>query len=171
MQLILMRHGIAVEPGDPSFPIDHERPLSPQGRKRTIAAVRGMRELGIKLDRIITSPLRRARQTAEILAAEFSIATGQMTESPSLAPDAPPAQTLRELRGSSADENVVLVGHEPHLSSFASLLLTGESSGIDLVFKKAAICGIELVLDTGEPRGVLQFLLQPKHLRAATEID
>lgn len=171
MILILMRHGIAVEPGDPAFPSDHERPLSPQGRKRTIAAVRGMLELGIQPDRIITSPLRRARQTAEILGAEFSISGNQLTESAALTPDADPQQVTKELRGFSADECIILVGHEPHLSMLTSYLLTGEPDGMNVVFKKAAVCGLELSGETGEPRGTLQFLLQPRHLRAASDND
>ncbi|MBL8878418.1 MAG: phosphohistidine phosphatase SixA [Phycisphaerales bacterium] len=169
MRLLLMRHGVAVEPGDPAFPSDHDRPLSPQGRKRTIATVRGMLELGIKPDRIVTSPLRRARQTAEIVAAEFSIGGGQLSESAGLTPDADPQQIAREVRGYSADECVVLIGHEPHLSMLASHLLTGESDGMDILLKKAAVCGIEL--SGGEARGTLHFLLQPKHLRAAADGD
>lgn len=171
MLVLLMRHGIAVEPGDPAFPIDHDRPLSPQGRKRTIAAVRGMRKLGMRPDVVITSPLRRARQTAEIVAAEFGIPGGQMIESATLTPDAAPEQVIRELHGQTADATVLLIGHEPHLSSLASLLLIGDTNGLYIVFKKAAVCGVEWASDDGQQQGTLRFLLQPRHLRSSNDED
>ena len=66
-ELYILRHGIAVEPGTPGIP-DDERPLTPKGEKRMRQIARGLRKLDLKLDRIVTSPLPRARATAEIVA-------------------------------------------------------------------------------------------------------
>ena len=66
-ELYILRHGIAVEPGTPGIP-DDERPLTPKGEKRMREIARGLRRLDLKLDRIVTSPLPRARATAEIVA-------------------------------------------------------------------------------------------------------
>src|SRR5262245_2985211 len=68
MNLYLMRHGIAVTADQPGVESDGERALTPKGIKRMRRAVRGLRRLGISFDAILTSPLVRARQTAEIVA-------------------------------------------------------------------------------------------------------
>ena len=80
MQLFVIRHGIAeeAEPGEP----DAERALTKDGKKKLKAVVRGMRAAGWKLDRVITSPWRRAMQTAAVLAKRDPIVTDLLTCSP-----------------------------------------------------------------------------------------
>ena len=68
MNLYLMRHGIALPQDDPSVASDSERPLSHKGVKRMRKAAKGVRRLDIPFDALLTSPLLRARQTAEIIA-------------------------------------------------------------------------------------------------------
>ena len=68
MNLYLMRHGIALTRDDPSVAHDAERPLTGKGVKRMRKAAKGLRELAIRFDSILTSPLSRARQTADIVA-------------------------------------------------------------------------------------------------------
>ncbi|MBM3462072.1 MAG: phosphohistidine phosphatase SixA, partial [Armatimonadetes bacterium] len=67
MDLYILRHGIAYDHGHPDYPDDDSRPLTPKGRRRTRRIARGMRDLGLRFDAILTSPLPRARQTAEIV--------------------------------------------------------------------------------------------------------
>ena len=70
--LYILRHGIAVDPGTPGIP-DDERPLTAKGEKRMRQIARGLRVLDLKLERIVTSPLVRARSTAEIVARELDL--------------------------------------------------------------------------------------------------
>ena len=63
-----MRHAIAVDPGEPGIETDEVRPLSSKGIKRTRKAARGLKRLAVPFDALLTSPLRRARQTADIVA-------------------------------------------------------------------------------------------------------
>src|SRR5262245_64180072 len=86
MNLYVMRHGIAVEQDDPAVSSDAERPLSHKGVKRMRKAAKGVRRLGIAFDAVLTSPLLRARQTAEIVANALDI-DGRLEEISGLAPE------------------------------------------------------------------------------------
>ena len=66
MDLYILRHGKA-EPYGQAYPSDHLRPLMPKGRKRTKLSVKGMKAVGVNVDLIVSSPILRARQTAEIV--------------------------------------------------------------------------------------------------------
>ena len=67
VQLYIMRHGIALPHGTPGMS-DDDRPLTPEGEQRVRQIARGLKELDLKLERIVTSPLPRAFRTAEIVA-------------------------------------------------------------------------------------------------------
>ena len=67
MDLYIVRHAIAVERGDPAYPWDDDRPLTPEGIHKFRLAARGLEKLEARIERILASPLLRARQTAEIL--------------------------------------------------------------------------------------------------------
>jgi phosphohistidine phosphatase len=67
MNLLIVRHGIAVDRGDPAYPWDDDRPLTAEGIHKFRIAARGLKALGVHPERIVSSPLVRARQTAEIL--------------------------------------------------------------------------------------------------------
>ena len=68
MQLYLLRHGISGQHGDPHYPNDDERPLTKKGRKKIAEEVAGLQDLGVNPDLILSSPLARAKETAEIVA-------------------------------------------------------------------------------------------------------
>src|SRR5918996_3887129 len=86
MNLYPLRHGIAVSSGEPGAEADSQRPLTPKGIKRMRKASRGLRRLGIPFDAILTSPLVRARQTAEIVADTLNLGT-LLKEISALAPE------------------------------------------------------------------------------------
>jgi phosphohistidine phosphatase len=134
MQLYLIRHAIAEEPRR-DLP-DEARALTPEGRERFQLEVRGMQRLGLAFERLLHSPLRRARETAELLA---PLAAGALEVNELLA-QAPGDELVASLAG----DNLALVGHEPWLTQFAGLL-TGARSGLQL--KKGGV----LVLE-GKPR-------------------
>lgn len=179
MVVILMRHGAAAERDPELFPDDGQRPLTAEGRKKSRQAARGMAALGMDVHWIFTSPLVRAVQTAEIAAAMLRVAADRVRETRHLAPGGSPSPLMDEVaavlgtadrsesRRATRDGRVLLVGHEPDLSRLASTLLTGDAEGAAILFKKAAVCGIELDLRMPDRSGTLIFHIQPGMLRRA----
>jgi phosphohistidine phosphatase len=163
MELYLIRHGIAE---DKALDIkDEERSLTKEGRQKSEKVAQKLVKLGLSFDLILTSPLVRARQTAEILIAEKL--SSQLEESSHLAPDGQISSWLKdwlEPRNYSQNTQLALVGHEPDLTNWAEILLWGEVKG-SLVLKKAGMIGIKLP-ETGSPLGRSQmfWLTPPKYL-------
>ncbi len=127
MNLYLLRHGEAADRGSVSRDRDDERPLSDEGRRRVGRVARGLRAIGVDVDVILSSPLLRALQTAQAVAAAFR--PGPRVEStPHLAPGGS-ATKLLELIASrhGRHDGVLLVGHEPDLGAFAASLMFGEA--------------------------------------------
>jgi phosphohistidine phosphatase len=163
MELYLIRHGIAEEK-DLGIK-DEERSLTEEGRQKTEKVAQKLVKLGLNFDLILTSPLVRARQTAEILIAEKL--SSQLEESSHLAPDGEISSWLKDWlkpKKYSPNTQLALVGHEPGLSSWAEILLWGEVKE-SLVLKKAGMIGIKLP-ETGSPLGRSQmfWLTPPKYL-------
>lgn len=163
MELYLIRHGIAEDKGLDIK--DEERSLTKEGRQKTEQVAQKLVKLGLNFDLILTSPLVRARQTAEIFTAEKI--SSQLEESSHLAPDGQISSWLKdwlEPRNYSQNTQLALVGHEPDLTNWAEILLWGEVKG-SLVLKKAGMIGIKLP-ETGSPVGRSQmfWLTPPKYL-------
>jgi phosphohistidine phosphatase len=162
MELLIVRHAIAVERGDPAFENDDDRPLTPEGIHKFRLAARGLKEVAPKLDRIVSSPLVRARQTAEILREVVSphrkidfcdhLASGDH------------AQLVAFLNRLGAD-SVALVGHEPHLSSLTSYLLAGKDDAAFLEYKKGGASLLNFPDSPAPGTGTLEWLIQPGALR------
>jgi phosphohistidine phosphatase len=141
MDLLFLRHAEAVELGVDGIANDSERPLTIDGIKKMEKAAQGMQQLGLNLDLILTSPLKRAIQTAEITAKEFGI-QDKIRISNHLAPNGNHSKLVVEILGLKQPvEQVLLVGHEPDLSRLVSFLLTGQHT-VAINFKKAALLQI-----------------------------
>ncbi len=166
MQLFLMRHGPAGHHADPQFPDDRLRPLTPEGRKKTRSAARGFRALGVELDLILTSPLARARQTAEVVADVFELPADHVQDTPHLEPGAGLKPLLEQLASEDPQSSVLLVGHEPDLSEMISELVAGDADALAICLKKAALCALNLDDVPPTQRAELCYLLQPRQLRA-----
>lgn len=162
MDLYLVRHAIAAERGDGAFPNDDERPLTPDGIHKFRLASQGLAELGMKPGRIVSSPLLRARQTAEILR-DIVAKDVSITISPALSPGAEYGAIVKAIAPYSEDE-VAVVGHEPHLSGLASYLLVGGDSAV-LEFKKGAVARLKFPERAAPGAGSLEWLIQPGALR------
>ena len=159
MQLVLIRHARAEE--RKLFKRDHTRALTSDGRRRMRKAARGLHAILPGLTQIATSPLLRARQTAEIVAAVY---TGSDTVSlPALSPGTAPRAVLAWLRTQPQDALLALVGHEPDLGRLASWLLTGRSTGF-VQFKKGAAALIEFAGVPAVGKGTLAWLLTATQL-------
>ena len=122
MNLYLLRHGMAAAGDEPGIESDHERPLTPKGVKRMRKAAKGLRRLGIEFDAILTSPLIRARQTAEIVAEALSLQS-ELQEISALAPESSVDNLLLGLTRFQTREDLLLVGHQPLLGQIAAFLL------------------------------------------------
>jgi phosphohistidine phosphatase len=142
MNLYIIRHGLAAELGEQGNYQDSQRPLTEVGRKKVRKIARGLRALEVSFDLILSSPYLRARETAEILAAEFE-AREKFKVVEALRPPLNFPALLSTIHQQSAVENLALVGHEPDLSGLISLLLTGETS-LALTMKKGGVCALSV---------------------------
>ena len=165
MRLYLMRHGIAVAADDPSFPKDADRPLTAKGIKRMRRAARALRRMKIPFDGILTSPLLRARQTAEIAADALGMES-RLEEISGLAPESTADNLLFGLTRYQDRRHLLLVGHEPLLSRTVAHLL-GVRQPVDFAIElgKGSLCCLEIeALPAAKPAS-LRWLLTPKQLR------
>lgn len=158
--LLLLRHGIAEEPRDGLE--DGERALTERGRQRSRAVLQRLVAVGSRVDLLLSSPLLRARQTAEIAVASGWAPAVAIRQA--LAPAGDPLACLpgwlQEVPAPSGGAGrLALVGHEPDLSSLAARLIGAPEGALDL--RKAGL--VELALPAGFPAGqvVLQGLLRP----------
>ncbi len=141
MKLYVLRHAEA-EPGAGGTS-DEARQLTERGKARMAEAARGMRRLGLEFDAILTSPLSRARQTAEIVAAEYDNQPPPQTVL-ELATAVAPARAVAALAPVAHHEQIMIVGHEPQLSGIVSILLTGAPERVNLQFKKGGCVALAL---------------------------
>jgi phosphohistidine phosphatase len=164
MNLYFMRHGIAVDRADSSAGSgDRERQLTPKGIKRMNKAAKGLTALSLTFDRILTSPLERARQTAKIVAQTLQL-ENRVEEVEQLSPEQSAQDLLSALVPYSDQKQILLVGHEPQLSNTISVLLSG-TAGAEIRLKKGAMCCLEVDGLPPKKNGVLHWALAPKHLR------
>jgi phosphohistidine phosphatase len=162
MNVYLMRHGTA-ETNDDQHVRDEQRELTKKGARKTRKAAKGLRALGIPFDRIVTSPLARARETADIVADVLKLKE-EVMEAAELAPSARVESLVARLVEYRDCQDLLLVGHQPFLGKAASLLLC-RNEGAEIELKKSGVCCIELnELDMKKP-GVLRWMLTPSQLR------
>ncbi len=160
MELYLVRHANAVKREAWVPRRDKSRPLTKNGARKMRRIARGMRALGIRADLILSSPFLRARETAEIIAAELEIPALELTRHLEPAADVNRLCAFLGRRTESA-ESVVLVGHEPGLSSLVGLLLGGKGTA---VMKKGGLCKLRVGRLHCGPCAVLEWLVPPRVL-------
>jgi phosphohistidine phosphatase len=156
-QLFLIRHGIAEERGD-AWPDDAKRPLSEDGIERFQRSARGLARLDIWIDVVLTSPLVRARQTADIVASAFDPRPSIITIE-SLAPGGSYASLLTDLEKHGRKTRIALVGHEPGIGELGARLIGSRHS---FEFKKGAVCRIDVDEIPPVSPGDLRWFLTPK---------
>jgi phosphohistidine phosphatase len=157
-ELYIVRHGLAGEHG--SYADDAQRPLTDEGHRKMRQVARRLYALDLRFDLILTSPLVRARQTAEILQAAGL--SKQLEVSEFLAPGGDFGGWLAWFRQWQSSGSLAIVGHEPSLSQWAELLIWGEARQ-RLLLKKAGAIGLKV--PTGEAIGQSQlFWLTPPKL-------
>ena len=159
-ELYLIRHAIAAERGS-EWPDDSKRPLTERGMNRFKDAVKGLRRLDVAVDEIFTSPLVRARQTAEILAAGLD-GKPPIKVLDALAPGHTPASVMTQLARVAKRRRIALVGHEPDLGELSAHLI---GAGRALPFKKGGVCRIDLGSLTSKRAASLIWFLPPNVMR------
>lgn len=159
MELVLFRHGIAIDRGEPHCPSEEKRYLTSEGEKRTRLAAKGLRTLGLKPDLILSSPLVRTMQTAAIAAEVLGYPVEAIEEWPELAFWEDPQATILRLRMTKADQ-VLLVGHRPHLDELLAGILGFEEDSFTTLKKAGAA-----MLVWTPPHGELRWIMPPKALR------
>ena len=159
MELLAIRHAIAVDRTDEVA--DADRPLTDDGRRRFRKVVRGLRRLDLRVDRILTSPWRRAAETAELAIPLLRIGGG--TEVTPLLAQAPTAELISQLAGYTV-ARIAVIGHEPWLGELLAMLLHGERRyGEALPLKKGGVAHLD---GAATPAGMhLRALVPPKLLR------
>jgi phosphohistidine phosphatase len=161
MKLYIVRHAIAVPHGAQGIE-DDDRPLTEEGIKKMRQAAAGLVVLGWVPHLMLSSPLIRARQTAEILI-EFLGKKIKLKTVPSLAPSGSRQELYREMN-SYREKNLMIVGHQPSLGEIAGEICWN-SAEVFVEFKKGGACAIELESTKNFPSGHLVSLLTPAILR------
>jgi phosphohistidine phosphatase len=162
MRIILFRHGPAGKRDEERWPDDGLRPLTARGIERTRLAAVGLARLERTIGRVLSSPLKRAAETAELLA-EALKGRVQVEAFDGLAPGRPFRAVLAKLSEFGPDDTTVLVGHEPDLGKLAGVLLIGAPASLPL--KKAGACAVAFDGTVVSGGGRLEWFLPAKVLR------
>ncbi len=156
MDVYLLRHGIAEDarPGTS----DSDRALTREGRDKLRRVLKRAHEAGLAPTLMLSSPYRRALETAEI-AADALEYRGKIVHAAALVPNSSPSDAWDEIRSRSGEEAILLASHEPLMSSLLAHLLG--APGLQTDFKKGAIARVVCTTTGPTPRGVLKWLITP----------
>jgi phosphohistidine phosphatase len=158
MKLYLLRHGTASDVASS----DAERELTREGEEEAQIAGSALAELGVNPSHVLSSPLVRARQTAEIAAQALSV-QGEVESVDELVNGTPTQALLRVLKPYSSEDEILLVGHMPSLSEHLAALI-GSKSPQGLPLGKGCVACVDLD-ELRLSRGQLRWLLRQKQLR------
>ena len=159
-ELYLIRHGVAAERGE-AWPDDTKRPLTDEGVRRLRKIADGLAGIGVSFDVMLTSPLVRAKQTAEIIASGLNPHPPIVTTD-ALAPGGSYAAVLDDLAKQARRRRIALVGHEPGLGALAARLIASRHA---LEFMKGAVARIDVAALPPTGAGSLHWFLTPRLLR------
>jgi len=157
MEVYLLRHGIAENRSSTGH--DADRRLTEEGRAKLRRVLERAQSAGVSPSLILSSPYKRAVETAEIAARELGY-DGKLVRVDSLTPDSSPANIWEDLRARRNESSILLAGHEPLFSSTVAWMLGSSRPMVD--FRKAALMRIDFESLGAEPKGVLEWMLTPK---------
>jgi phosphohistidine phosphatase len=162
VDLYILRHGEAGQRMSVASR-DADRSLTVSGKKEVEDIARALDELDLGLDHILTSPLNRAKETAEIVSRILKL-DGKLEESQELKPESARLELYRKLEKLKQDATVLLVGHEPYLSTMIGEITTGSPSS-RIVLKKGGLARVHINSFAPKVSGELRWLLTPKLLK------
>lgn len=160
MKLYLVRHGIASERIGGAILNDSQRPLTDEGRSELKVVGQALKKLNIAPDLVISSPLVRAKQTAEVLMDVLSRKV-ELKITDSLAPGGTAQEVYRFMKNLSGFEEAMLVGHEPDIGRLAATLLWAGPE-LDVPFKKAGVLRVDVADLPPSLPGTLKWFITPK---------
>jgi len=158
MEIYLMQHGPALPKEQ-----DPEEGLSPEGKERIHASGQALKKMAITFDVILSSPKKRSKETAAIVAEEVGFPVGKIIETTNVKAMTPPDETVQALSELSGAERVLIAGHLPSVAEVASSLLT-EGSKAAVQFEMGGCCRID-VENLPTHSGHLQWYLTPAQLK------
>ena len=162
MDLFILRHGEAgqrLSTGRGDF----QRSLTTAGQKEVSDIAKSLKELGTKFDVVITSPLKRAHQTAAIVAKTLKIEK-KMQDWDELSPEGNRIDLYNKLSHLKQQSLVLVVGHEPYLSQMVSEIIFDGNDGGRIALKKSGLARIRIISSAPKFQGELRWLLTPKLL-------
>jgi phosphohistidine phosphatase len=162
MMLYILRHAEAEETAETGG--DEARKLTVHGKDRMNDAAAGIRAFGLKFDAIVTSPLVRAAETAQIVAGAYSNGPPPQVL-PALSGGVPPSEAVTALAAFERHDSVLIVGHEPQLSGLVSLLLTGSPDAMHLRLRKGACVALDVPRRFERGGAELRWMLTQRQLR------
>lgn len=162
MELLILRHG---EAGNRSSSVnkDFGRDLTASGRTTMEDVARSINGLNLVVDKIATSPLPRAKESAEIVAKALN-KQKDLEVWDELKPEGQTADLYRRLSKLKGESSILLVGHEPYLSGLISELISG-SNGSRIILKKSGMAKVVVSSLGTKPSGRLKWLLTPKQMK------
>jgi phosphohistidine phosphatase len=158
MEIYLMQHGAALPKEQ-----DPDEGLSPDGEAGIHASGKALKKMGVSFDLILSSPKKRSRQTAAIVAQEVGVPPEKILETEKVKAMTPPEETIKALTEYAGNKSVLIAGHLPSVAEIASFLLT-EGSKATIEFERGGCCRIEVeALPTHS--GHLRWYVTPEQLK------
>lgn len=166
MILYIVRHAIAEQrDSNSSEQEDSQRPLTDEGRKKMRKIARGLQELGVQIDLLLTSPYVRAADTALILQKKLNLDKEVLVTTDNLIPGGEADRLVKEINDRlGSAQSVAIVGHEPGLSRFISVLLSGDPT-LPILLKKGGVCKLSMDKLVYGRCATLEWLLAPAQLQ------
>jgi phosphohistidine phosphatase len=162
MNLYILRHASAgIRRVNPI--LDTKRPLDKEGKRHCLHLAHVLNAMKLQFDLVVSSPLKRCMQTASLVGTETGYEAKILT-SAALAPEATYAQFQKLLQDSAKFENVLVVGHDPNVTSFLGSLMVPASATTpaSVRFRKGSLARVNLVRGPA----TLQWMLDPRIVRA-----
>lgn len=169
MELFVIRHAIAEPLGKENEFSDEKRALTADGRSRMREVVKGLVKLGVEVDLIMTSPLARAVETAEIVATGVGLSKKEIKQSANLAPGGSAEGLFAEIKSHPGVEAIALIGHQPDLGGLISRIIQVEGGALSIQLKKGSVCCLNVTETVPTLRGDMVWLLTPRQLRLAAK--
>jgi phosphohistidine phosphatase len=162
MELFILRHG---EAGQRTPSSDRIRPLTSAGKSELFEIAKALKTIGLKFDLVVTSPLKRAYDTAMIVSDVFNI-DSKVHVWNELAPEGKKTDVYHKISQLREEYSVLIVGHQPLLGEMVNdIIHKSKSSPCNFVLKKGGIVRIRLLRKSNIPKGELKWLLTPRILR------
>jgi phosphohistidine phosphatase len=162
LELFILRHGEAGK-SLPTSPKEFQRPLTEVGHERIEEVGQSLKKWNVNFDKVLTSPLRRAKETAETVAKVLDIES-RLEDSDNLKPEGNRTELYRTLSKMKRQDTVLIVGHEPYLSILIGDIIAGNPNS-HISLKKGGLAKIDIETFSPKISGELRWLLTPRQIR------